>query len=181
MRCLERDSTGAERADLTGPPPLPPPNVPPPGFNPFGRALVSPTREATSLSVTAPGLVKPRAATAQNPLLASSSAASRATGLTGEEHLTKEHLASALFPTRPPDPKGYGPACPAKLEQPSQRLLEAVQEPRMVVPLLLIASSMHWTVFAKFRMKIGQAPRGRYRPSRREKSSTSFWHEAAVN
>ena len=118
MRCLERDSTGAERADLTGSPPLPPPNIPPPGLNPFGRALVSPTRAATSLSITAPGLVIPRAATAQNPLLASSSAASRATGLTGEEHPTKEHLASALFPTRQgasdSRPKGLWSGLPSK-------------------------------------------------------------------
>ena len=57
MRCLERDSAGVEQVD--------------------------PTREATSLSTTAPGLVKPRATTVQNPLLASSSAASRVTGALG--------------------------------------------------------------------------------------------------
>ena len=112
MRCLERDSAGVEQVDLTSPPPLPPPNVPPPGLDPFGRTLVSPTREAASLSTTAPGLGVPRATTVQNPLLASSSAASRVTGVTGEEHPTKEHLASALFPTGrvclTPDPKSCG-------------------------------------------------------------------------
>ena len=118
MRCLEREGTGVEQADLLGPPPLPPPDVPPPGPNPFGRALVNPAREATALSVTAPGLVNPRTTTTQNPLLASSSVVSRATGLVGEEQPTKERLTSALFPTRQgvsdTRPKGLWSGLPSK-------------------------------------------------------------------
>ena len=119
MRCLERDSTGAERADLTSPPPLPPPNIPPPGFNPFGRALRGQSNWGSYLlGRNCTGLGKTTSHHHANPLLASSCAASRATGLIGEEHPTKEHLASALFPTRQgvsdSKPKGLWSGLPSK-------------------------------------------------------------------